>query len=69
MWIIIALLVLVVGVGMLTRANQITRILGASAWAEKKFGVGGTPTLYRMIGFLLMLASFFIFRYPSFFGL
>jgi hypothetical protein len=69
MWIIYSLIVLVVGIGMLTRAIDVVRLVGKSAWAERKLGVGGTITVVRFIGLALMFASFFLFRYPEMFGL
>ena len=46
----------IVGLGFLVtwKTQPIVDILGYSAWAEQKLGSGGTYTLYKLIGVIII---------------
>jgi hypothetical protein len=48
------------GIGFLItwKAYDIKNIVGLSAWAEDKLGPGGTISMYRLIGVIVIILSF-----------
>lgn len=58
---IIGIVAVLMGVGMVLKTEWIIENFGASAWAENKFGTaGGTRTMYKLIGLLLIFIGFLL---------
>jgi len=52
-----------------TRAYAFAHFFGRMAWAERRFGVGGTYVAWRLGGLAAIGLGFAILRFPGYFGL
>ena len=48
------------GIFLVWKTEWMIRGFGRSQWAEMKLGAGGTWTLYKIVGVLVILLAFFI---------
>jgi hypothetical protein len=58
MGIVYGMIGIVLGFLMIIYAYPIKRFTGPMGWAERIFGMGGTSTAIKVIGLLLIIASF-----------
>jgi len=56
--IFVFLIALGLGMAVILRSKFFVDITGSSAWAERSFGVGGTYTLWKGIGLLIIILGF-----------
>lgn len=54
----IGILFVALGVGLVIKTRYFVQNFGANAWAEDKFGAGGSNTLYNLIGLALIFIGF-----------
>ncbi len=54
---ILGLLVIVVGFFLVVKTGWFIQNFGHSAWAEEKLGGGGTRSMYKIIGVLLIFGT------------
>lgn len=57
---VIGILLIAIGIGMVWRTDMIIQVFGSSDWAEQKFGGGGTWTMYKLLGVVLIIVAFLL---------
>lgn len=57
------------GTYVIAKSYATARLFGQMDWAERYLGPGGTYTAWKLIGLLIIGASFAALRWPAFFGL
>lgn len=60
---ILLILALVVGVLIERFTERIVNFIGASGWAERTFGPGGTYTMWKLIGLIVIIVGLLNFTY------
>lgn len=55
---LVFLIALAVGLAVILRTKWFVDISGSSGWAERTFGFGGTYTLWKGIGLLVIILGF-----------
>jgi len=55
--IIVGIVGTLLGVSMIIKNESYFRFLGTNSWAEAKLGSGGSRTLYKLIGLLIIFLS------------
>ncbi len=58
--VLLGLLVIAVGFFMVWKTVVFQDFFGANAWAERKFGPGGTNTFYKLLGVLVAFLGMLI---------
>ncbi len=58
--VLLGLIVIVVGFCVVWKTDLIRSWFGEIAWAERKFGPGGTRTFYKLLGALICFIGIFI---------
>ncbi|MBI2410715.1 MAG: hypothetical protein HYV32_02395 [Candidatus Kerfeldbacteria bacterium] len=54
------ILLIVLGFVVIWKTNWFLQMFGRNAWAEEKFGYGGTWTMYKILGVLLIIVAFLV---------
>ncbi|HBL39994.1 TPA: hypothetical protein DDZ10_05020 [Candidatus Uhrbacteria bacterium] len=58
--VLLGLLVIIVGFFMVWKTVVFQDFFGVNAWAERKFGSGGTNTFYKLLGVLVAFLGMLI---------
>jgi len=66
---LVAILLVLFGFYVVVNSYAMTRMVGKADWAEKYLGVGGTYTMWKLVGIGAIILAFYILKDPGLFGL
>ena len=66
---LVSLIMAGLGILIVAKTFAIVRLVGKNDWAEQKLGSGGTYTAWKIIGVIVIIASYYVITKPEFFGL
>jgi len=66
---LVAILLVAFGFYVTIHSFAMVRLVGRMDYAEKYLGVGGSYTMWKIIGIGCIIAAFYVVKDPSLFGL